>query len=339
MDALTPEIPPTPYKNRRGWLIAFGIFEILMGCFSLLLFGFFIFAFYGAVASGGSFSNGPGGSSMRPVMLALAFVQYGVMAAIFFVGGIGSIRCKNWARVLMLVVSGLWLGFGVMTTGFMAFVLPVTFRQMPTPVAPVILHGMMIVMFIVMIGLGIVLPSILLLFYSRKNVKATCLARKAAQAESGLHPVPQAGTSLSPRQFWARGRRSARFRGFARSSSELTVLFGVALHGTAAALVMLIYAAFGAAAAWYIFHKQFIGWTLALVKTVIWTASTIVSCFHLSSVEQAMREFGFDAKTMRIFDQFPHFLLMSYVEAIAAMTATLVFIFYVRKFFPAEAQA
>src|SRR5208283_4288794 len=100
-------------------LMAFGIFEILIGCGFLLLILFSAFAFLGPARA--KMLHSP----ISPVaMLAMVGTQYGLMAAVFFAGGIGSILCKNWARILMLVVSGLWLFMGLIGTLAMVFIVP-----------------------------------------------------------------------------------------------------------------------------------------------------------------------------------------------------------------------
>jgi hypothetical protein len=37
MDSRPPVAVASPYKSRRGWLIAFGVIEILIGCSFLLM--------------------------------------------------------------------------------------------------------------------------------------------------------------------------------------------------------------------------------------------------------------------------------------------------------------
>ena len=124
MDSTLPVAVPPPYKSRRGWLIAFGVIEILMGCAYLLMILFMAFVFFGPPAARmppSAMATGP----MSPrVLMVFAGLQYGLVAAVFITAGIGSIRCKNWARIMMLVVSGLWLGFGLLGTLMMAFIVP-----------------------------------------------------------------------------------------------------------------------------------------------------------------------------------------------------------------------
>ncbi|MGH9455036.1 MAG: hypothetical protein ACRD2O_13815, partial [Terriglobia bacterium] len=53
-----------------------------------------------------------------------AFIFYGGLGLWLFVIGIGSIQCRNWARIAMLVVSGVWLGVGAVSTLFISFLIP-----------------------------------------------------------------------------------------------------------------------------------------------------------------------------------------------------------------------
>src|SRR5208283_5569806 len=164
MDSTLPVAVPPPYKSRRGWLIAFGAIEILMGCAFLLMILFSALVFFGPVAAKmppGAMSSGP---MSRTALIAFAVLQYGLMAAVFITGGIGSIRCKNWARILMLVVSGLWLGIGLLGTLVMAFIMPIIMRQQPGNVPPRIEHVVILGMMIVMAVTGVVLPALFLLF-------------------------------------------------------------------------------------------------------------------------------------------------------------------------------
>ena len=132
MDSILPVA--IPYKSRRGWLIAFGVIEILMGCGCVLMTLFSAYALLGPARA--KMPLGP----ISPLGAAvMAGLQYELLALLFFTGGIGSILCKNWARILMLVVSGLWLGIGLISTLTLAFTVPAMMHHHPgnIPVAPI----------------------------------------------------------------------------------------------------------------------------------------------------------------------------------------------------------
>jgi hypothetical protein len=166
--------------------MAFGVIEIMMGCAFLLMILFSAFIFLGPAAAKmppSAMATGP----MSPrVLMVFAGLQYGLMAAVFITAGIGSIRCKNWARILMLVVGGFWLACGLFGTLIMVFILPAIMRQQPVHVAPGIQDAIVVGTITFMAVLMILLPAIFLFFYSRKSVRATCLAQKGVQVATLL---------------------------------------------------------------------------------------------------------------------------------------------------------
>lgn len=113
-----PDSSSLSYPDRRGWVIAFGVIEILLGLGCLLV----------AVSVGvhlikaESMAQIPQPASM--VGFAVAGGVYLLLSAFFLVAGIGSVRCKNWARILMLIGSGIWLAFGVLGVVAVSILLP-----------------------------------------------------------------------------------------------------------------------------------------------------------------------------------------------------------------------
>jgi hypothetical protein len=173
-----------PHADHRGWIIAFGVIEILIGLFCLLLAAFVSLFFLRAANTG----QIPGQASTAGV--AFGGGLYLLFAAFFFAGASGSFRCKNWARLLMLVGSGAWMVFGLIGMVVIFLVMPkamATRASMPP-------SGEHLVMGIAL-GIegvfGVLLPLVFLIFYSRNSVKATFLARSAvptAEAPPLPHP-------------------------------------------------------------------------------------------------------------------------------------------------------
>jgi hypothetical protein len=315
----------------RGWLIAFGVIEILMGCAFVLMIVLSAFAFLGPAAAKlppNAMSTGP---MSRTALLGLVGIQYGLIAAVFFTGGIGSIRCKNWARIWMLVVSSLWLGIGLLSTLFMAFMMPAIMRQQPGKVSPGMQNSIVVGMIIFMTVLMVLLPAIFLFFYSRKSVKATCLAQAATPAagceadKTGL-PVP-----LAILGGW---EALSAFSVFVALFMPMTIVFGFVVHGITAFLVFLAHSILSGYAAWFIFRQKLIGWKISLFKTGFWTISMLVTYARYPDLLQLYRGIGLNAQTVRIYEQVPQLLTVVWVGLLAMMTVLLVFILYARKFFP-----
>ena len=330
----SPVAGPPPFKSRRGWLIVFGVVEILMGCTFLLILALSAFVFLGPAAA-----RMPSSGIPRGAILAFVGIEYLVLAGIFFTGGIGSLRCKNWARIFMLVVSGLWLGFGILTLLMMVFLFPIIMRQQPGNVPPGIQHGIIVVMIAVMSFLMVLLPAAFLFFYSRKSVKATCLAQKAAQAPTLAEGGSPAAGFPVPLAILGAWEAFSAFSVLAVLFVRVTIVFGVVVHGAGAALILLTCSVLSGYAAWAIFRQRLIGWQIALFMAGFWTVSMVVTLLRHPDVPQLFREVGYNEQTLHIYEQLPQLLPVIWVGTIVMMTALLVFILYTRKYFPTEEQA
>jgi hypothetical protein len=263
-------------------------------------------------------------------MMLFVGVQYGLMAAVFFAGGIGSIQCRNWARILMLVVSGLWLAFGLLTTVIMAFVVPTVMRQQAIEHYPGLEHTILAVMIAVTAFLGIIMPAGFLFFYTRPSVRATCLApindRAAAAAAGETLPVPVAILGA----LYALGSLSVLALLFIK---PVAILFGVVLHGLPGAAVYLTYFIFMGYASWMIFRRELIGWQLALGITLFGMVSALVSYFRQPDITKLLDEMEFLGPTPPIYKQFPHFASMVWLGTLVMLVAYLAFIWYTRRYF------
>jgi len=334
MDSTLPVAVPSPYKSRRGWLIAFGVIEILMACAFLLLILLSVIAFLGPAAA-----RMPSSQISPRALMVLVGLEYGLLAGVFITGGIGSIRCKNWARIFMLVVSGLWLGLGLLATLMMVFIVPTIMRQQPGNLRPGAQHATMVGMITVMTALMVLLPAIFLFFYSRKSVRATCLAEKGAQAAAlvpGGTPAPGLPVPLAILGAW---QALGVFSVFTTLFVRVAFVFGVVLHGAAAFLVLLTLSILSGYAAWAIFRQKLIGWQIALFIAGFGTINMLVSYVRHPDLLQLFRETGYNDQTLRIYEQSPQLLSVFWVGLIVLMTVYLVFLLYTRKFFPTEGRA
>lgn len=154
------------YPSRRGWLIAFGVTEILMGLFCLLFAAFVCLFFLRAQNSG----QMPG----QPSTVGMLFGGglYVLFAAFFFAGGIGTLLRKNWARIVMLIGSCIWLVFGLLGVVFLFILLPNAMQSLPN-LPPGDAHVVLAVAIAMEVAFGMLLPLGFLIFYTRKSVKAT----------------------------------------------------------------------------------------------------------------------------------------------------------------------
>jgi hypothetical protein len=325
---MASELPvqtPPSFPKRRGWLIAFGVVEILIACFFLLA----LIGIYVAFVHLGDNSMPPPNAMSKSGMLILSTVIYGGLAALFVTSAVGSILCKNWARIVMLVVSALWLGLGFVSTVFVWLVFPY-FMQQQDSIPPEGRHTVLVVMVICMSLFMVLLPAVFLWFYSRKSVKATCLyhgrTSEIAAAELSTFGIPVPVVILAIYQ------GLGMFAVFALLFAKSTVLFGHVLHGFWALLVLLTYSIVSGYAAWAIYQRKFAGWAIVLFYTIFGLASAIVT-LTTHDIMQIYREMGISERQLEIFQQQPQLLHIAWWMAVPFMVIVLGFIWYTKKFF------
>ncbi len=319
MSDLPVGTPPVPYKSRRGWLIAFGVVEILFGSLIVLVL-LAILRFSG---------NLPQQAPMSPAGFRIfAVVFYGCMAAVFLAIGVGSTRCKNWARIAMLAVSALWLGAGVLATLLVLLLIPRIMQQqggIPSEAR----HTAVVLVNAIMGFIMVFMPAVFLFFYSRKSVKATCLSHSAGEVPAAARPSSKAPVPLI---ILAILQGLSVFAIFGLLMVRATIVFGAVVRGPMAFLLVLAYSCLGGCAAWLIYRRRFIGWTIALCGDAFWTAS-IAATFALRGDLRIYRELGLSEQQLRTYQQFPQLAKVTWGVSLLLMMARLVFILYTKKYF------
>ncbi len=165
--------PPVPFKNRRGWLIAFGVIQVLIACCCLVIVACVVSDFITLMLP-----NRPVGAPEPSPIDLVCFLIGGGLTVLFLILGVGSIKCKSWAPLASRIVSGLWLFTGVVVS----LVLLLAGAMIVEPqdhFQPEKLHLVTLVAVLVMV----IVPATLLVFYSVKSVRATCGA-SAHQAQA-----------------------------------------------------------------------------------------------------------------------------------------------------------
>ncbi len=263
-----PPPPPPPFKNRRGWLTAFGIFEILIGCLIVLFMAFTVFTLKTAPSN-------PNAPAPEPRAIAIMAVFYVVIAFVFVIIGIGSIHARRWARMAMLIIAWMWLGIGIITALVMAFVFPMIMskaqKQAVTPMPEGANTIVAIVMFVFIGALFIVLPLIFILFYSSKNVRLTCENTSPAAVPSKPVPVWIASG------WFALGALGYIFvvmkPGFP--------LLGMMLTGWQAIAAAAVMEVFTVWLAWNLYQQRAVAWKAAVAFLLFGWVSTIATVLRM----------------------------------------------------------
>jgi MFS family permease len=318
------------HKNRRGWLIAFGIVEILISCF-LMLIALLVLVLSLLLPHLKPQSLPEESPLPLSTQLVLGAVLYGFTAAVLLAIGVGSIKCKNWARIAMLVVSGFWLGSGVVSTLLFSLLLPPIIDQQSSGLPQKVAHAIVVTTIAAEGFFMLLVPAVFLIFYSLKSVKATCLSHGPVQIPTGAKipasamPVPVIivlvweGLGVFGLVFFF--------------IFPVAVILGVVLQGLGAFLVLFAQSALSALAVWLIYRRDFLGWAVAFFKIVFWTTSAVVT-FAGHDLMQLYYQMGMSKRQLRPLGPYPQVLSIIWVCSCLIPAGYLIFLWYAKKFFP-----
>src|SRR5262249_37588401 len=157
---------------RRQWLGVFGVVEILIACFFVLMAGTMAFLMPNLPKSAGQ------PQLPRSFSYFVAAIYLG-LGAFFVAVCVGFVRAKKWARISVVVTTSLWLEVGVVSTATTLLLMPRILQQQRAAMPPA--QGSQLPpnfegIFTVVVGsftvaIMVALPLGLLLFYCSKNVK------------------------------------------------------------------------------------------------------------------------------------------------------------------------
>ncbi|MEP6822017.1 MAG: hypothetical protein ABI946_06675 [Chthoniobacterales bacterium] len=261
---------------------------------------------------------------------------YGVLAVILIWLGVGSIMARRWARALLAIWSWSWLAMGLISCVAMALMashFAEVIRAAQPPGQPPLSSGArtaLMLVPIVMLGfLFILLPLIWGLFYSGRNVKATCEARDPVVRWTDRCPLPVLAVSL----WLAFGTLSMLVMPVFHSGVRVAPLFGFLLSGVAGTVFYIALSAVWGYAAWAVYRLEWRGWWVVFLALILFGLSNAItySVHDLSDVYalmgyppaqvEQMRTLGFSGRSP-----------MAWLSAVFILPL-LGYLWYVRRFF------
>lgn len=113
--APAPPAPPTPPVRPTG-VTVIGVGVVLLGAFTALgaLFMLGAFAIGGAIVAAVFGSSAEAIGALVGVFVLVIALFMGAFAALFIASGVGFLRGRSWARLVVLVLAGLWALGGVL---------------------------------------------------------------------------------------------------------------------------------------------------------------------------------------------------------------------------------
>jgi hypothetical protein len=327
---MTPE-GPTPPATRGvhpGWILFFGILEIVIALLcALMVAGMMALALFGG---GALKAAGAAGGALAMVFPTLF---YGAIALLLLLGGAGTLARRRWARILMIVVASFWLIFGLLGGATIVAMIPMILSETAKggrTLAPGISAAVWLLVGGGTLFFGVVLPGSLLLFYTRRSVKAAFEARDPEESTAGKLPLPVTILAVWIGIGAVASVFSAPYR--------IVVLFGFVFSGPAAVTLVLAGAAIQGFFVWRIGRREAPIWWAILLYYSLMGISATVSVMG-GSMDEVFRRIG--AMTVMDPSQRPFFEWMQSWTPwmiLVSQILFLAFVVFTRRYFgPDEA--
>jgi len=313
-----------PFKNRKAGLTIFGIFTIIGGCVCAL------FALLAAVAPILA-ANSPNPPPARPSTLP-GVVMYGAMAIAFVWLGVGSIVARRWARALLAVISWTFVVFGICTLGVLAMMAPqlketIVAAQPPNqpPISAAMQTGMIVGMFGFLGLFGVVGPLLWALFYSGRNVKATCEALDPVTRWTDRCPLPVLTICL-----WLLFG-AITMVGMA-AFYPVAPFFGFLISGNIARAYHICLGLIWIYAAWALYRLDRRGWWVVFVVMTAATLSALIT-FSRHDIAEIYGVMHYSAQQIAMIQKFGFSSHMILWWTMFGTVSVIAYLLYIRKFF------
>lgn len=321
-----PTAGGSDFKDRRVGLRLFGCLQIAIASICALLL---LVSIVGLAASPPG--DDPESSWMARIQIP-GLVLYALLSVLFVVLGIGSILLRRWARALSLVVSWLWLAFGVIGLVFLAMMTPGILDRVA--VEGEVQGGVAIFAMAFLASavafFYVVLPGGLVAFYGSQNVRATCVLRDPQPRWTDGVPIPIL-ILCTVHASWAFSMLWWPFCGFPM------VLFGVWIDGLLAVLVAVGLTAIGLYLAWSTYRLKMAAWWGALAIGILWGVSTMISMSG-DRVWELYRRIGMPEEQLQALRHMDLTQIVG-VSIWAYWVASTAFVLYTRRYFIRAAAA
>ncbi len=304
------------FVDQRAGLIAFGILEIIIGCFCALMIPLMLL---GMAVQQGTGSQ----AAMDRSMILFGVMLYGAIAVVFIWLGIGSILCRRWARALLLILSWSWLLMGVVTMGFSTVVFSQVLENTPAGSGKAVI-AVTLAMFTCMF---LVIPGVMTFFYQRRNVKATCEARDPVKRWADACPLPVLAASL-----WF-GFGALCMLPMPLAYKSVMPCFGLLLTGFPAMLFLMVWALGSVWMAWAFYRLKLAAWWVAITAFALFSVSSVITFAQIDPME-VYRQMGYPQQQI---DQMQKIGFISgrnfVVWTVCCMAPWLGYLFWIKKFF------
>lgn len=316
---------PTQFKDRKTGLMIFGILTALMGGLCAL--------FVPLMLLGQAMSPETKGVSSNVQTLIPGMVMFASLAITFIWLGVGSMMARRWARALLLVLSWSWLIVGIVSMAVLVAMIPQFSAIMESArppgqpeISPAARVLIMVIPAIVMVVNYVVIPTVLILFYGSKHVKATCEVHDPIARWTDRCPLPILACTL-----WLAFSAAMMLLAPLAYRGVLPV-FGTFVSGPMGSVVYVVLAGVWAYAAWALYRLDSRGWWIAFAGLCLFAVSAFITYLR-HDVAELYRLMGMPEEQMAEIQKFN--FLKGKAMAWMTLLCTLPFLgylLYVRKF-------
>ncbi len=268
-------------------------------------------------------------SLLGTIIIAIVYL---ILAVIFFVMAYGTLRKRNWGRILSIVISSCWLAFGVLVVVIYAVVLPTILPEIQSQQrtgAPEVNMGVVLgILFTFMIAFGVAIPLVLLFFYTRPSVKATFL--QGVPQKQGGFPVV-----IGVLMFLYALAALSMF--FVLFNPHGTILFAMVLPRWPAKLYFVVMLVACAYIIYAMYKRRKAGWSLALGFTLFGLASGLVTSIFGGDPIELYRRMGMTEQELDMFRRMPAFAKAINLFSYVMVGIHLALLAAARKYFDAPA--
>lgn len=282
---LDPNYPNhTDYTDRSTRLLIFGILSVLGGVVCLLLVPLMVMAMRFAP------------QEMHSSSMWMGAGFYGVAGAVCIGLGIGSIRCRRWARDIILACSYFWLAIGIPSFIFSFYAVIKTMGPSMAQAGiamPAMFTSMMIVFTgVLYLVLFIVLPLVLVLCYRGNDVLQTCQVKSGSEGWTSHLSIPQLACCLICSMMFLNML-------LLPVVMPAVMVWDMILTGTPAIAVMIFFAGLMGYAAWGLYYKTAAGWWIGLVS-IIFIMLNYGIAFYMGDFMEFYRVLDFPEEQIKI---------------------------------------
>ncbi|MEO5717002.1 MAG: hypothetical protein ABIR29_00335, partial [Chthoniobacterales bacterium] len=231
-----------------------------------------------------------------------------------------------------------WFGVGLLSLAGIALFLPqitASLKAAAPPPGQVQMTeaqriAMMLIPLLFLAVLFVLLPLIWGLFYSGKNVKATCEARDPVPRWTDLCPLPVLAAVL----WFVLGAFCVVLMPVFHSVAPF---FGLLLSGTAGTIYYLLLGAIWAYSAWALYRLDLRGWWVSIAAITLFCLSGVITYSHhdLRDIYAAMGYGGSQLATMEAFGMKGRTMMWS---SLFFALPSLAYLLYIRKLFHGKAR-